>query len=204
MRSDSFDFISNFSTLWQVALGALLATAGGLVANQLEWRVQTRRREHNAALFFGEVLSSLAGILGLAHETKQIGDPFGPLTLRMLRSARREIEIYERNRESLVDLRDAKLRARLHGLTLRLAMPMDAIADSTQEIDSIEGQLRSRTLDGADRAELEVRMAALKERRESSYEYMHETSADIEKILVDLSPLARHTFGREEYTLRSR
>jgi len=53
--------------------------------------------------FFGEVLSTVAVVLKLAHRTKQIGDPFGPVTLRMLRAVRREIEIYERNRESLID-----------------------------------------------------------------------------------------------------
>src|SRR5271165_680108 len=72
MRSETFDFVSNFSTLWQVILGAFLATGGGLVANQLEWRAQTRRRERNAALFFGEVLSSFAMILKRADETKKI------------------------------------------------------------------------------------------------------------------------------------
>jgi len=105
MRGESFDFISNFSTLWQVMLGACLATAGGLVANQFEWRIQQQRKERNAALFFGEVLSTVAVVLKLAHRTKQIGDPFGPVTSRMLRAVRRVIEIYERNRESLIDLR---------------------------------------------------------------------------------------------------
>src|SRR5579859_5871747 len=104
MRSEVFDFVSNLSTLGQIVLGACLATAGGLAANQLEWRVQTRRRERNAALFFGEILSSFIIILKHAHETKQIGEPFGPLTMRILRSARSEIEIYERNRENILDL----------------------------------------------------------------------------------------------------
>jgi hypothetical protein len=203
MRSESFDFISNFSTLWQVVFGAFLATAGGLVANQFEWRVQMRRRERNAALFFGEVLSTMGAILNLAHRTKQIGDPFGPITLRMLRSARREIDIYERNRESLLDLRDAGLRARIHGLVLRLAMPLDGIDDSTREIDLLEGQLRSRTLEESDRSDIGTRMAGLRERREGGYEYIRETSAEIAAILSALSPLAQHSFVSEEYTLRS-
>ncbi|HWE05654.1 MAG TPA: hypothetical protein VG274_03030 [Rhizomicrobium sp.] len=203
MRGETFDFISNFSTLWQVVLGACLATAGGLAANQFEWRAQQQRRERNAALFFGEVLSSLAVILKLAHQTKQIGDPFGPITLRMLRSARREIDIYERNRESLIDLRDANLRARIHRLTLRIAMPLDGMFDGSQEIALTEGQLRSRTLDDADRSELEARVAGLKERRDAGYEYMCETSQEIAKILSDLAPLARHSFSYEDFALRS-
>jgi len=197
MRGESFDFISNFSTLWQVILGAFLATGGGLVANQLEWRAQMRRRERNAALFFGEVLSSFATILKRADETKKIGDPYGPITLRMLRSARREIDIYERNRENLLDLRDAGLRARIHGLTLRLALPLDGIADTTQEIGNLEVQLRSRNLDEQDRAEFGTRVADIKARREASYEFVLETAKEIDGVLAALSPLAGHDFARK-------
>jgi len=198
MRGESFDFISNFSTLWQVILGAFLATGGGLVANQLEWRAQMRRRERNAALFFGEVLSSFAMILKRADETKKIGDPYGPITMRMMRSARREIDIYERNRENLLDLRDAGLRASIHGLTIRLALPLDGIADATQEIANIEAQLRSRNLDDEDRAEFGARAAEIRERREAGYEYILETAQEIDGVLTELTPLAGHDFARKQ------
>jgi hypothetical protein len=198
MRSETFDFISNFSTLWQVILGAFLATGGGLVANQFEWRAQTRRRERNAALFFGEVLSSFAMILKRADETKKIGEPFGPITLRMLRSARREIDIYERNRENLLDLHDAELRSRIHALSIRLALPLDGIFDAAQEIAALEVQLRSRNLDERDREEFAVRVAEIKERREAGYDYVLETAAEIPDVLASLSPLAGHDFVRKQ------
>lgn len=195
MRSESFDFISNFSTLWQVILGAFLATAGGLAANQLEWRANTRRRERNAALFFGEVLTTFATVLKRADDTKKIGDPYGQVTLRLLRSARREIDIYERNRENLLDLRNAELRGRIHGLTIRLALPLDGIFDMTQEIANLAAQLRSRNLDDRDREEFTARVAELKDRREAGYEFVIETSSEITSMLAALSPLARHDFG---------
>jgi hypothetical protein len=195
MRSESFDFISSFSTLWQVILGAFLATAGGLVANQLEWRAQTRRRERNAALFFGEVLSSFATILKHADETRKVGDPYGPITLRLLRSARREIDIYERNRENLLDLRDAELRARIHGLTIRLSLPLDGIFDIAQEIGNLEALLRSRNLDDRDREEFSARVAEMKERREAGHAFVLETSAEIGNVLAALAPLAGHDFA---------
>ena len=198
MRGESFDFISSFSTLWQVILGAFLATGGGLVASQLEWRAQMRRRERNAALFFGEVLSSFAMILKRADETEKIGDPYGPITMRMMRSARREIDIYERNRENLLDLRDAGLRASIHGLTIRLALPLDGIADATQEIANIEAQLRSRNLDDEDRAEFGARAAEIRERREAGYEYILETAREIDGVLAKLTPLAGHDFARKQ------
>jgi hypothetical protein len=198
MRSEAFDFITGLGTLWQIVLGAGLATGGGLLANQLEWRVQMRRRERNAALFFGEILSSFAIILKRAHETKLIGEPFGPVTVRILRSARREIEIYERNRESIVDLRDAALRARIYTLTHRLAMPLDGLFDAIQEIGLLEAQLRSRGLDVDDRSEMERRVADLKERRDAVYEFIREKTADIDDVLCALAPLAGHSFAREE------
>ncbi len=196
MRGESFDFISNFSTLWQVILGAFLATGGGLAANQFEWRAQMRRRERNAALFFGEVLSSFATILKRADETKRIGDPYGPITLRVLRSARREIDIYERNRENLLDLRDAGLRSRIHSLAIRLGMPLDGIFDIAQEIAGLEAQLRVRNLDEQDRADISARVTELRERREMGYDYIHETAAEIDAVLTALAPLAGHDFLR--------
>jgi hypothetical protein len=198
MRGESFDFLSNFGTLWQVLLGACLATGGGLLANQLEWRVQMHRRERNAALFFGEILSSFAIILKRAHETKQIGEPFGPVTVRILRSARREIEIYERNRESILDLRDSALRARIYTLTHRLAMPLDGLFDAIQEIGLLEAQLRSRSLEIEDRSEIESRLADLKERREAVYDFIQEKTADIHGVLLALAPMAGQSFALEE------
>lgn len=42
VRPEDFDFISNFDTVWAVALGAILATLGGFAATQME-RVMGRR-----------------------------------------------------------------------------------------------------------------------------------------------------------------
>lgn len=197
MRGESFDFISNFGTLWQVILGAFLATAGGLAANQFEWRAQMRRREKNAALFFGEVLSSYALILQRADETRRVGDPYGPITLRLLRSARREIDIYERNRENLLDLRDAGLRANIHGLSIRLSLPLDGIFDAAQEIGNLEAQLRSRNLDDRDRDDFDARLKEIKERRDAGYEFLLQQVAGINDVLAPLSPLAGHDFLRK-------
>jgi len=201
MRKEALDFISNLGTLRQILLGACLATAGGVAANQFEWQVQMRRRERTAALFFGEVLSSVAVILKRAHETKQIGEPFGPLTIRILRSARHELEMYDRNREHILDLREGALRARIYALTHRLASPLDGIFDATQEIADLEVQLRSRLLQPEDRDHVEKRVAALKERREATYDYVQAKSAEIKGVLASLAPLAGQAFVLDEITL---
>ena len=132
MAIDTFGFLTDQSTLIAVILGAILATIGGFTATVLERTLDKRERERNSALFFGEILSTLAVILRFADETKKIGEPYGPVTMRMLRSARSELDIYDRNRENLFDLRDADLRARIQTLLIRLSMPLDGVIEASR------------------------------------------------------------------------
>ena len=203
LKPEDMDFISNFNTLWAVFLGALLATAGGFVATQLEWILERRRRERNAALFFGEVLSTLNILIGLAANTKKVGDPFGPITLRMLRSSLGEIEIYNRNRESLYDLRQAELRARVHTLILRLAMPIDGVFDSTSTIAGVQSQLKAPGLSDSDKTELDTRLAMLKQNREDAFEFILENCEQLKLIVKDLEPVARFSFGHMDRVVRN-
>src|SRR6201999_17934 len=94
MAGDTFGFLTDQNTLFAVVLGAILATIGGFVATAMERYLDKKEKEQNAALFFGEILSSLAIIIRFAEETKKIGDPYGPITMRMLRSARSELDVY--------------------------------------------------------------------------------------------------------------
>jgi hypothetical protein len=200
---DQFDFLSNFSTLWAVFLGAILATIGGFTATQLEWFFERRRRERNSALFFGEVLSTLAIVLKYAESSRKIGDPYGPITVRFLRSARREIEIYDRNRESLFDLRDADIRARIHTLILRLTMPLDGIFDATQELQTLQSQVKSPLLAPEDRKEIEDRIATITSSRDTSFDFVSETGEQLRTAMKQLEPLARHSFDGIEEVVRN-
>jgi len=114
-------------TLAAVTLGAVVATVSGVVANMWEGRVRQAQRERSAALLVGEAISTMYAILEGALRSMTVGERFGPVTRRMLLSARREIDIYERNRELLLDMRDAKLRVDLHSLMVRISMPLDGI-----------------------------------------------------------------------------
>jgi hypothetical protein len=194
VRSESFDFISNFSTLWQVFLGAILATGGGFAATQIEWFFERRRRERHAALFFGEVLSTLGVLLQITHRTYGVGDPFGPITTRMLRSAKREIDIYDRNRERLFDLNDAKLRAQVHTLILRLNTPLEGVFDAHDEIGGVEAQMRSPDFPASHREEAQARLDRLKLTRTLSYEALDEASQSIKSVIDQLEPHAHHSF----------
>jgi len=195
LNPDDYDFISNFSTVGAIVLGSLLATLGGLAATQLEWRFERQRRERQAALFFGEVLSTLLVILQIAKQTKGRGDPYGPITLRMLRQALHEIGMYDRNRETLYNLRNAELRTRIHTRVLRISSPLNGIFDTTEEIRAGQAQLRSPGLAVQEREEIEARIKRLSEMREAGFEFMEEAAQDIELVIKDLEPVAAHSFA---------
>jgi hypothetical protein len=183
-------FSPTASTLIAVVLGAVLATVGGFVATQLESHVRRRERERNAALMFGELLSTLDLLLKAAAEAKAVGDPYGSVTMRLLRAARREMEIYDRNREALYDLRDADVRARIQTLVVRLTMPIDGIVDLNQALASLAEAPAS--------AEVERRREELSQSREVSFNFAIETALKIRPVIAKLRPMARQGFESHE------
>ncbi len=203
MRPESYDFLSNLGTIWAIIIGAVLATGGGLLATWIERHIEHRQRERNAALFFGEMLSTLDVLMEFAINARGIGDPYGPITMRMLRSARREIDIYDRNRESLFFLRDASLRARIHTLILRLTMPIDGIFDFTQEIALTEVQLRALAAGHEERPDIAKRLEELRERRDGSFDFVAETAAQLKPAIADLEPIAHQSFQQMARVARS-
>lgn len=196
LKPEDFDFISNFSTLWAVFLGAVLATAGGLAGSQLERIVERGQRQRHAALLFGEILSTLKLILDLAADSRKVGDPYGPITMRFLRAARRELDIYDRNREMLYSLHDPMLRARIHRDAVRITMPLDGIFDSTREIETITAQLKAPNLSAPDREDLERRIATIKENRDSGFDFVRDTTSELLAVIKDLEPYAHQSFDR--------
>ncbi len=203
LSPNDMDFIQNFSTIWAVFLGALLATIGGFAATQLEWVLERRRRERNAAIFFGELLTTLNIILTIAGETRGVGDPYGPITLRMLRSAVKEVEIYNRNRETLFDLRDAEMRARIHTLVLRIVMPADGVFDATNEIVNVQGQLKAPALSETDRAELAARLEKLQDTRASAFDTVLESSELLKGVVKKLEPIAKYSYENIDKVVRN-
>lgn len=202
MTSDTFGFLADQSTLWAVVLGAILATIGGFVATALERTLDKRERERNAALFFGEILSSLAIILRFADDTKKIGEPYGPVTMRMLRSARSELDIYDRNRENIFDLRDADLRARIQTLLIRLSMPLDGVIEAAMELNALQAELKAQK-DPVERRELEERLKTDEARRERAYGFIVQTAAQLKDVVAGLAPIAKHSFDRLERVARA-
>ncbi|HTO41733.1 MAG TPA: hypothetical protein VL026_12215 [Rhizomicrobium sp.] len=203
MRAESFDFLANLDTITAIFAGAVLATGGGLLATWVERHIERRQRERNAALFFGEILSTLDVLVEFAVQARGIGDPYGPITLRMLRGARREIEIYDRNRESLFFLRNGHLRARIHTLMLRLSMPLDSVFDFTQEIAMAQAYLKALGPDDPDRAQALSRLTDLGQRRDSSFDFVAESATQLKVAITDLEPIAHESFRQLAQAARS-
>jgi hypothetical protein len=189
-------------TLLAVVLGAALATAGGFSERQFERMIQRREKEKSAALLFGELLSAIRVIMTLADEARGRGDPYGPITLRFIHGARREIEIYDRNRETLLDLRDPDIRARISVLVARISFSLAGILDAHGEIAEAEQNLRTLPAGDSSRAETETRLAACRETRKSAFDFAVESSCEIVPLLEQLTPLAKHNFGIAEAIVR--
>ena len=190
----AYDFLSNFSTMGAIVLGAFLATIGALAATQIELQFEKRRRRQHAALFFGEVLSTMLVLLRVAKRVKGIGDPYGPVTMRILRQALQEIGIYDRNRENLYALPHSTLRARLHTSVLRISSPLNGIFDATEEIRMAQQRLRSPDVRPDEREEMEVRIKHLTDLREGGFQFMEETAQEMEALVKELEPLAGQRF----------
>ena len=171
MKLDLPDLSPHGETLAAIVLGALLAMVSGMLATQFEAHLRRRERERSAALLLGEVLLTLRVLLETADRARRQPPAYGPVTRRMLRAARREVDIYERNRESLVDLRDASLRADLHRLAVQIALPLDGILDS-----------------------FESHGPADDEARDTGFAFMMENCGRIPDLVARLGRLAKHGF----------
>lgn len=158
-------------TLAAVTLGAVVATVSGVVANTFEARARARQRERAAGVLVGEAMATMRVILEGALRSMEVGERYGPVTRRMLIAARGELNLYERNRELLLDLREAKLRADLHSLMVRLAMPLDGVI-----------------------ASLDDPTAAHPEARDQGMEFLRETLTRIPLLLERLTKVAGRNF----------
>jgi len=189
--AEAFDFLQNLDTVWAIVAGAVLATAGGVVASQLEHRVDTNRARRKAALFFGEIMALLGIVVSSAERAKGIGDPFGPVTMRLLRTVRREIDVYDRNRERLFELPDPALRARIHMVLLRATMGVEGAIEAAGEAVAIETELKlNPDMSKEQRSHLDARLADQLSRREGGFEFLSESAAQARALTKELEPIA--------------
>ncbi len=179
MRASLSNLASPTDTLIAVILGGMLALFSGIVATQVEAYFRRRERQREAALLFGELLATVKILLNFAGDTRKRGDPYGGVTLRMLRSVKRELDIYDRNRERLYDVQDAGLRVTLHSVMVRIGMPLEGILDTAQALAA---------------APNDPALDDMRASRDQGFDFLLETAKAIDPIVADLGRLARHAF----------
>lgn len=191
MRQSAFDFVGNLDTVLAVALGAILATVGGLIADHYEDRIERGRRERDAARFFAEVLSSIDTLVARALYSQQFGDPWGPVTMRLFRTAMREAEVYDRNRERLFDIQDIELRRRIHVHVISEIFPLEAIIEGSERIAEITHMLDDGpAISPEKRQKLEERLSVWTNSRRTGLEFIKNECEKTPELCAALSPLA--------------
>lgn len=191
MAIDVPNFGTPDNTLIAVTLGALLATLGGFFGARLEAWISRQERERDAALLLGEIVFTFVMLMKMASEAKAIGDPYGPITLRMLNAARREADAYDRNRERLTDMREPALRILTHKLMVSITMSLDAIAETTRQIAALPAKAPKALAED------------LAGQRERSFQFVVDTLPQFEGVLAQLSRLAKVSFEGHEALARA-
>lgn len=195
MRASSFDFIGNLDTLVAVIIGAFLATGGALIAEIIQDRLGRKRREREAARFFGEIMTSIDAIIDLATSSQRIGDKWGRITQRFFRTALREANVYERNRERLFDIQDMDLRFAINEHFLRETVPIIALLEQTDSIDEASRELARSDLSPARQSQLEAEITQQAADREQSLEAMTYQREQTSALIERLKPLAQVSFA---------
>jgi len=168
------------STLIGVLIGAAAATVGSIAAVSFERYLSRRSAERDTALVFGELLHTLCRYLDLLRAAHARGDPFGPITIRMLRAVRREVDIWDRNRERLPFVGDAILRLKVSSLMGQATFAIDRMLDATEEL-SAETSTARRT--------------ELMEARAQAFAFLMETAGELPAQVRRLAALAHVTFA---------
>ncbi len=159
-------------------IGAFLASTGGFLVAWLLDHMARKRQERSIALVCLDLLSSLGVLTKLAKDARARGTPYGPYTLRLVRSCMRDLDVYERNRERIADISNPNVRAEIYQCMARLTLAVDGVLGETDEIaKSEERTAAARAKGDAPKAEeLSQDCRAREARRDSSFEFMLETT----------------------------
>lgn len=194
MRQEAFDFIGNLDTLVAVVAGAMLATIGGVISEHYEDHIERRRRQRDAARFFGEILGSIDALVDRALYSQKFGDPWGPVTMRLFRTAMREAEIYDRNRERLFDIDDMVLREKIHRHVVSEIFPLEAIIEGSERIAALTERLEDGPpLSEEGRCKLDLRLKVWLNSRETALDFIQEErkkTPDLCKALEHLAEIS--------------
>jgi hypothetical protein len=194
-----FDFVGNLDTLLAVVVGAALALVGGVLSEHYEDAIERRRRERDAARFFGEILGSIDALVDRAIHSQKFGDPWGPVTMRLFRTAMREAEVYDRNRERLFDIQDMELRSRIHVHVISEIFPLEAIIEGSDRIAAITERLEDGpVLSEEKRQKLQERLAVWLNSRRTGLDFIEDERKKTSDLCLGLEKLAGISFTKIE------
>lgn len=160
--------------------GAFLASTGGFLVAWLLDRMERKRQERSIALVCLDLLTSLSVLVNLAKDARARGTPYGPYTIRLVRSCLRDLDVYERNRERIADIGDPNVRAEIYQCMARMVLAVDGVLGETGIMAQTNGEIEAARRNG-DTAKVEELMKDRSERefrRDTSFDFMVDTTQE--------------------------
>ena len=175
-------------------IGAFLASTGGFLVAWLLDRMARKRQERSIALVCLDLITSLSVMTMLAKDARSRGNPYGPYTIRLVRSCMRDLAVYERNRERIADISDPNVRAEIYQCLARLSLAIEGVLAETDILAKAEEEAIALREQG-DTTKLEALKQDQTERearRDLSFEFMLETTEELcAPLAIKLRTIAR-------------
>lgn len=154
-------------------LGAFLASLGGFSVAWVLDRMERKREERSIALVCLDLLTTLHVMTNLARDARGRGDPYGPLTMRLIASCRRDLEVYQRNRERIADIGDPAVRSLIYTCMVRVSMAIDGVLTETETLATVDNAIEAaRANGGAKLDDLMRDRGARLARRDASFDFI--------------------------------
>lgn len=177
-----FDLTSTAGAqFFAMLLGAFLASLGGFSVAWVLDRMERKRQERSIALVCLDLLSSLGVLTELAKDARSRGNPYGPYTIRLVRSCMRDLNVYERNRERIADISDPNVRAEIYQCMARMILSVEGVLGESDIIVANDEAIETARAMGetAKADELTQQRQERCGRRDASFGFMMATTQDL-------------------------
>jgi hypothetical protein len=157
-------------------LGAFLASLGGFSVAWVLDRMERKRQERSIALVCLDLLTSLSVMTNLARDARARGEPYGPLTMRLIHGCRRDLEVYERNRERIADISDPAVRSQIYTCMVRVTMAIEGVLAESETLAGMNDTIEDARAGGSSKLDDLIRdREARNVRRDASFDFMVST-----------------------------
>jgi hypothetical protein len=191
VTQSAFDLAGTGAQLFAMLAGAFLASASGLFVAVLLDRMARKRQERSIALVCLDLLASLSVIATLAKESRGRGEPYGPVTMRFLRSCMRDLDVYERNRERIADIADPVLRAEIYQSMARFNLAVEGILGESEVIGKLDQEIAASVSDTSKRENLARLRQERAANRDASFDFLLDTVAECSALSANLRRLPK-------------